>query len=113
MPAPLRLSAYVDCRGRAQHPRREQRLRSGDREGSGRLSSVLQTEPLNATGSIQQLLLPRKEWMAIGADIQMQFRDGGTGLPAIAAGAVDCRRGVLGVNFGLHVHLWSSEWRTD
>ena len=102
----------MDRRVRVQHLAREQRLRLIDREGSVRFSSVLETEPFNAARGVQQLLLPRKERVAIGADVQMQFRNGGAGLPAIAAGTMNSRRCVFGMNFRLHFCLWSSEWRT-
>ena len=47
-------------------------------------------EPLDATGGVQDTLLPRKEWMALRTNIDLQDRLGAEGLKAIAAGATDC-----------------------
>ena len=64
---------------------------------------VFAAEPLHAPGGIYQLLLARKERMAIGADFQADIAFvGGPGGELVAARAVHARIVICGMNCWLH-----------
>lgn len=59
-------------------------------------------EAIHAAAGVHQLLLARKERMALGADFHPDLRLGGTGLDDIAAGAANHRRSILGMDSVFH-----------
>src|SRR5215813_2484568 len=67
-----------------------------------RLPLVLPLEALNATGSIQELLLARKERMALGAHLHPDLGLGRSGMNDLSAGTRDRRIDVFGMNASLH-----------
>jgi hypothetical protein len=64
---------------------------------------VLLTEFLDATGRVQDLLLARVEWVALGAHFDMQILGHGRPrLELIAATAVHVDLSIFGMNLGFH-----------
>src|SRR4051812_16310492 len=59
-------------------------------------------EPLDAAAGVDQLLPPRVERMAVGADLDVDLALGRTGRELVAAGAAHMRFGVLGMDSLLH-----------
>jgi hypothetical protein len=77
-------------------------------EASGRLLAVFLTEALDATGSIDNLLLAGVERVAGGADFDVQrLAAGGAGRELVAAAAGNFDRDVIRVDAGLHLVVLS------
>jgi len=66
------------------------------------LPIVFPLEALDAAGSVQELLLPREERMALGTHFDPDLRLGRPGVNDLAAIAGDRRIDVLGMNASLH-----------
>jgi hypothetical protein len=66
------------------------------------LPIVFPLEALDAAGSVQELLLPREERMALGTHFDPDLRLGRSGVNDLAAIAGDRRIHVLGMNASLH-----------
>jgi hypothetical protein len=66
------------------------------------LLCVFLVVPLDATRGIHQLLPAREEWMAIGADLDLQVSDRGARLERVAANAGDNRLLVFRVDTVSH-----------
>src|SRR5580698_6740052 len=96
-------------------PRPHVRARRRDgRGGSVFLPAVLLPEPLNASRSVDQLLLPGVERVAVRADVRMDLRLGRARLECIAARADDRRGCVFWMNVGFHSLLtYFVRWKTD
>src|SRR5690606_29515514 len=92
----------LDVRVRVRLRRRALRRPRDGRGGSGRLPGVLLAEALDASRGVHELLLPGEERVAVGADIEVEFAHRGARLPAVAAGALHGRGGVLGMDVGFH-----------
>lgn len=78
--------------------------------------SVLASELVNTTGSVDDLLLACIEWMASGANFNLQiFAKRRLGFEGIAATAMDGDGLVFGMNIRLHNEAFSrkSEQRDD
>jgi hypothetical protein len=60
-------------------------------------------EALDAAAGVDKLLLARVEGVALGAELYVQIVFGRPRVELIAAGAMDVREGVLGVNISLHL----------
>jgi hypothetical protein len=69
------------------------------------LLAVLLLEFFNASGGVNQLLLPGKERVAGRADLQAYILLRGTGLELISAGATHQHLMVLGMYFLFHTDL--------
>ena len=65
--------------------------------------SVPPTEPLDPPGSVYQLLLPRVEWMAVRADLQLYLWRGRPCLESVAAYTADGYFVILRMNVGFHM----------
>jgi hypothetical protein len=66
------------------------------------LDAVLSAEPLDATGSVNQLLFAGEKRMAGGADFHMDIFRRRTGLNHVTAGACNRRGLVFGMNVIFH-----------
>ena len=75
------------------------------------LLAELLPETLDATRRIDETLLAREERMALRADVRVNLGLGGTSLERIAAGALDGRRRVYGVDVWFHFRLFYSSCR--
>ena len=71
------------------------------------LAAVLPIEAFNASGGVDKLLLAGKERVAIGTDLEPNFRFGRSRLPRLTAGAVHRRVHVFWMNVRLHVRGYS------
>jgi len=61
-------------------------------------------ETVDAAGSIENVFLAGIEWVAVGANVHVDLRLGGTGRPGVAASADHLGfRIVLRMNFLLHI----------
>jgi hypothetical protein len=60
-------------------------------------------EALDSAAGVDKLLLARVEGVALGTELDMQIVFGRPRVELIAAGAMHVRKGVLGVNFSLHL----------
>lgn len=65
---------------------------------------ILLAEPLDSPGSVNQLLLPREEGMAFGADIDLEAGLCGPGVKFLSTGAAHCDLFVFGVNSLFHLY---------
>src|SRR5271167_1848794 len=92
---------------------------------------VFLREAFHAAGGVNQLLLAGEEWVAIGADFDVELftLDGRTGGEIVAAGAMYGYGVIVGVNTGFHekssilsrpvctafpmVDQWVAPWRED
>ncbi len=73
------------------------------KRASGGLARVLLAEFVHSTARIHDLLLARKEWVAVRADFDLQVvSESGTGHKRVPAAAGHGRIFVLGVNRGFH-----------
>ena len=65
---------------------------------------VFLREAFDAAGGVNQLLLAGEEWVAIGADFDVELftLDGRTGGEIVAAGAMHSDGVIVGVNTGFH-----------
>ncbi len=71
------------------------------------LQTVFLVELLNTSAGLRSLLLAGVERMALGADLHMDLRLGGSGNELVAAVASHLALIVLGLDFLLHdLHLW-------
>ena len=75
-------------------------LRSGKR--SLLFLGVPALEPFDAARRIDELLLPREEWMASPADADVHGFPGRSGMHRVATGAMDRGLDVLRMNFSFH-----------
>ena len=74
---------------------------SGSFVGSSFQTEAL-LEAIDASASVHELLLAGIEGMALGADINLHFRFGGTGLERLTAYAANDALAVLGMDLFLH-----------
>jgi hypothetical protein len=65
-------------------------------------SLIFPLETLDPTGCIQQLLLPRKEGMALGADLHSDLGPGGASVDDFSTRTGDRGLDVVGMNARLH-----------
>src|SRR5205085_12086946 len=72
-------------------PARGRRTVTSGLRGAAALEAVLALEPLDASGGVDQLLLPGEEGVTRRADLDVDGRDGRPGLDGIAAGTDDLR----------------------
>src|SRR5262249_60437413 len=100
---PLEAGLAADrlCHGLA----RGRRLRRGG--AAGLFEAPL--EALDAPTRVHELLLARVEGVALGADLDVQLRRGGTRGERVPTGAVNRREDVVGMDVGLHLEPRISE----
>jgi hypothetical protein len=70
-------------------------------------ATVLAIKPFDATRRVNELLLARKERVAVRTNLQANLRLGRAGLPRLAARAMDRRVHILRMNIRLHGMLLS------
>ena len=68
--------------------------------GSFHVETLL--EAIHASAGVHQLLLARKEGVALGADFNLQFRLGRTGLKRLTAHATDDGLAIFGMDLIFH-----------